>query len=164
MGAVMRALPGAMTVGNRRWGHIWEMAQRQNQQNLLIHTLNTCIQSVLRGSQYEPWREYKHCWCWQGSVPSRAERGGTIRVDFLKECGLTCCCQVTSVVSDPVRPHKWQPARLHHPWDFPGKNTGVGCHFLLQCMKVKGESEVAQSCPTLSNTMDCSLPGLLEDK
>ena len=46
-----------------------------------------------------------------------------------------------------------------HPWDFPGKNTGVGCHFLLQCMKVKTESEVAQSCPTLSNPMDCSLLG-----
>ena len=46
-----------------------------------------------------------------------------------------------------------------HPWDSPGKNTGVGCHFLLQCMKVKSESEVVQSCPTLSNPMDCSLPG-----
>ena len=46
-----------------------------------------------------------------------------------------------------------------HPWDSPGKNTGVGCHFLLQCMKVKSESEVAQSCPTLSHPMDCSLPG-----
>ena len=45
------------------------------------------------------------------------------------------------------------------PWDSPGKNTGVGCHFLLQCMKVKSESEVAQSCPTLSDPMDCSLPG-----
>ena len=48
------------------------------------------------------------------------------------------------------------------PWDSPGKNTGVGCHFLLQCMKVKSESEVTQLCPTLSNTMDCidsSLPG-----
>ena len=45
------------------------------------------------------------------------------------------------------------------PWDSPGKNTGVGCHFLLQSMKVKGESEVAQSCPTLSGPMDCSLPG-----
>ena len=45
------------------------------------------------------------------------------------------------------------------PWDSPGKNTGVGCHFLLQCMKVKSESEVAQLCPTLSNPMDCSLPG-----
>ena len=46
-----------------------------------------------------------------------------------------------------------------HPWDSPGKNTGVGCHFLLQCMKVKSESEVAQSCLTLSDPMDCSLPG-----
>ena len=49
--------------------------------------------------------------------------------------------------------------RLPHPWDSPGKNTGVGCHFLLQCMKVKSESEVAQSCPTLINPLDCSLPG-----
>ena len=45
------------------------------------------------------------------------------------------------------------------PWDSPGKNTGVGCHFLLQCMKVKSEREVAQSCPTLSDPMDCSPPG-----
>ena len=47
-----------------------------------------------------------------------------------------------------------QPTRLPHPWDSPGKHTGVGCHFLLQCMKVKSESEVAQSCPTLSDPMD----------
>ena len=63
------------------------------------------------------------------------------------------------VVSDSVRPHRWQPTRLPRPWDSSGKNTGVGCHFLLQCMKVKSEREVAQSCPTLSNPMDCSLPG-----
>ena len=56
-------------------------------------------------------------------------------------------------------PHRRPPIRLPRPWDSPGKNTGVGCHFLLQCMKVKSESEVAQSCPTLSNPMDCSLPG-----
>ena len=62
-------------------------------------------------------------------------------------------------MSNSVRPHRWQPTRLPRPWDSPGKNTGVGCHFLLQCMKVKSESEVAQSCPTLSNLMDCSLPG-----
>ena len=62
-------------------------------------------------------------------------------------------------VSDSVRPHRQQPTRLPLPWDSPGKNTGVGCHFLLQCMKVKSESEVAQSCPTLSDPMDCSLPG-----
>ena len=58
---------------------------------------------------------------------------------------------------DPI--DVWQPTRLLCPWDSPGKNTGVGCHFLLQCMKVKSESEVAQSCPTLSDPMDCSLPG-----
>ena len=62
-------------------------------------------------------------------------------------------------MSDSVRPHRWQPTRLPCPWDSPGNNTGVGCHFLLQCRKVKSESEVAQSCLTLSNPMDCSLPG-----
>ena len=56
-------------------------------------------------------------------------------------------------------PHRQQPTRLHSPWDSPGKNTGVSCHFLLQCMKVKSESEVAQSCPTPSNPMDWSPPG-----
>ena len=62
-------------------------------------------------------------------------------------------------MSDSVRPHGWQPTRLPHPWDSPGKNTGVGCHFLLQCMKVKSENEVARSCLTLSDPMNCSLPG-----
>ena len=64
-----------------------------------------------------------------------------------------------SVVSDSVRPQRRQPTRLHCPWYSPGKDTGVGCHFFLQCMKMKSESEVAQSCPTLSDPMDCSLPG-----
>ena len=63
------------------------------------------------------------------------------------------------IVSDSVRPHRQQPTRLPCPWDSPGKNTGVGCHFLLQCKNVKSEREVAQSCPTLSNPMDYSLPG-----
>ena len=62
-------------------------------------------------------------------------------------------------MSNPVRPHRRKPTRLSCPWDSQGKNTGVGCHFLLQCVKVKSESEVAQLCPTLSNPMDCSLPG-----
>ena len=53
-------------------------------------------------------------------------------------------------MSDSVQPH---------PWDSPGKNTGVGCHCLLQCIKVKSESEFAQSCPTLCDPMDCSPPG-----
>ena len=74
-------------------------------------------------------------------------------------CCCCCCCCVASVVSDSVWPHRRQPTRLPRPWDSPGKNTGVGCHFLLQCMKVKSESEVAQSCPTLCNPMDYSLPG-----
>jgi len=58
-----------------------------------------------------------------------------------------------------VRTHRRQPTRLPCPWDSPGKNTGVGCHFLLQCMKRKSESEVAQSCLPPSNPMNCSLPG-----
>jgi len=62
-------------------------------------------------------------------------------------------------VSDSVRPQRRQPTRRSRPWDSPGKNTGVGCHFLLQCMEVKSESEVAQSCPTLSDPMDYSPPG-----
>ena len=62
-------------------------------------------------------------------------------------------------MSDSVRPHRRQPTRLRRPSDSPGKNTGVGCHFLLQCMKVKSQSEVAQSCLTLHDPMDCSLPG-----
>ena len=69
-----------------------------------------------------------------------------------------CCCYC-SVMLDSVRPHRWQPNRLFCPWDSPGKNTGVGCHFLLQGTKVKNESQVAQSCLTLSDSMDSSLPG-----
>ena len=91
-----------------------------------------------------------------------------INMNFQRVCGLakfqsgfsnSSCCYVASVMSDSVRPHRWQPTRPPHPWDSPGKDTGVGCHFLLQCVKVKSESEVAQSCPTLSDPMDCSLPG-----
>ena len=63
--------------------------------------------------------------------------------------------QLCPTLCDPRR----QPTRLPRPWDSPGKNTGVGCHFLLQCREVKSESEVAQSCPTLSDPMDCSPPG-----
>ena len=64
-------------------------------------------------------------------------------------------------MSNSVQPQRWQPTRLPRPcpWDSPGKNNGMGCHFLLQCMKVKSESEVAQSCPNLSDPMDCSLAG-----
>ena len=58
-----------------------------------------------------------------------------------------------------LRPQRWKPTRLFRPWDSPGKNTGVGCHFLLHCMKVKSERNVAQLCPTLRDPMDCSPPG-----
>ena len=64
-----------------------------------------------------------------------------------------------SVMSNSVQPHRRHPTRLPCPWDSPGKNTGVGCHFLLQRMKVKSESEVTHLCPTLSDPMDGSLPG-----
>ena len=62
-------------------------------------------------------------------------------------------------MSDSVQSHRRQPTRIPHPWDSPGKNTGLGCHFLLQCMQVKSESEVAQSCPTPSDPTECSLTG-----
>ena len=62
-------------------------------------------------------------------------------------------------LSNSVQPQRRQPARLPHPWGSPSKNTGVGCYFLLQCMKVKSESEVTQSCLTCSDPMDCSPPG-----
>ena len=70
-------------------------------------------------------------------------------------------CAAKSLQSCPTLcdPIKRQPMRLPRPWDSPGKNTGVGCHFLLQCMKVKSESEVVQSYSTLSDPMDCSPPG-----
>ena len=82
--------------------------------------------------------------------------------NFLKDCKY----QYHSAAAKPLQscltlcdPTDGSPTRLPRPWDSPGKNTGVGCHFLLQCMKVKSESEVAQSCPTCRNPMDCSLPG-----
>ena len=85
----------------------------------------------------------------QSNLPYQQTKGG-------KSC---CrCCWVASVVSDSVQPYRRQPTRFLHPWDSSGKNTGVGCHFLLQWTKVKSESEVHQSCRTLSNPMDSSLP------
>ena len=83
-----------------------------------------------------------------GSESSDMRRTPSIIADFEDEgrgheprskgnCCCCCCCHVASVTSDSVRPHRRQPTRLRRPWDSPGKNTGVGCHFLLQCMKVK---------------------------
>ena len=100
------------------------------------------------------------------------KRGNSLVVQWLRLCapsaggpGLipgqgTAAAAAKSLQSCPtVRPHRWQPTRLPRPWDSPGKNTGVGCHFLLQCMKVKSESEVAQSCPALCDPIDSSPPG-----
>ena len=96
-----------------------------------------------------------------GALCKKKSSGHIYTHDSGTPCIHCCCrcCQVASVVSDSVRSHRQQPTRLLCPWDSPGKNTGVSCHFLLQCMKVKSEREVAQSCPTLSDLMDCSLPG-----
>ena len=81
-------------------------------------------------------------------------------IDHYMIISITAAAAVKSLQLCPtLRPHRWQPTRLPHPWDSPDKNTGVGCHFLLQGMKGKSESEVAQSCPTPSDSMDCSLPG-----
>ena len=80
--------------------------------------------------------------------PSQCVSWAAAAAKSLQSCPTLC---------DPI--HRRQPTRLPRPWDSPGKNTGVGCHFLLQCMKVKSESEIAQSCPTLWDPMDCSLPG-----
>ena len=74
------------------------------------------------------------------------------------------CCAFAAPAAESLQscptlcdPIDGSPPGFPCPWDSPGKNTGVGCHFLLQCMKVKNESEVVQSCPTLRDPMDCSL-------
>ena len=98
--------------------------------------------------------------------PSFADWKGTKNFHRLRNLGkifhvllLLLLLSRFSCVQLCVTPQRRQPTRPPGPWDSPGKNTGVGCHFLLQCRKVKSESEAAQSCPTLSNPMDCSLPG-----
>ena len=102
----------------------------------------------------------------QGDLPhpgiklgSPALAGRFLNTSATWDSACCCRCKVTSVVSNSVQPQRRQPIRLPRPWDSPGKNTGVGCHFLLQRMKGKSESEVAQSCPTPSDPMDCSPPG-----
>ena len=85
--------------------------------------------------------------------------GDSWKYACLPLCCCCYCCYVASIMSDSVRPHRQQPTRLPRPWDSPGKNTGVGCHFFLQCLKVKSESEAAQSCPTLCDPNDRRLPG-----
>ena len=94
------------------------------------------------------------------SSVSTVEFGVVTHFDFSYSGQICSCCYwVASVMSDSVWPHRRQPTRLPRPWDSPGRNTGVGCHFLLQCRKVKSESEGTQSCLTLQDPMDCSPPG-----
>ena len=117
-------------VGYSLWGHKeWDMTKHTSGVQLLVN----------------PWTAARHS---SLSLLLRAAAAAA-----------AAAAEVTSVVSDSVWPHRQQPARLHRPWDSPGKNAGVGCHFPLQCMKVKSDSEVAQSSPTLRDPMDCRPPG-----
>ena len=100
----------------------------------------------------DAWRVWRKLWV---TDKWNEPKWGFLAFSTLMHCAdksqcCCCCCCVASVMSDSVRPHRRQPIRLPRPWDSPGKNTGVGCRFLLWCMKVKSESEVAQSCPTLA--------------
>ena len=124
------------------------------------------LQSSVRGISQTSILEWVAISCFRGSSrPGIKPESPELQADSLPLSHLgsprqgLCCCWVASVMSPHVWPHRQQPARLPRPWDSPGKNTGVGCHFLLQCMKVKTESEVTQSCPTLSDPLDCSPPG-----
>ena len=90
------------------------------------------------------------------SEETRIERDTCSPVFIATAAAAAKSLQLCSTLCDPI---DGSPPGFPRPWDSPGKNTGVGCHFLLQCMKVKSESEVAQSCPTLRDPMDCSLPG-----
>ena len=100
------------------------------------------------------------CKVFRGSAPNISYRTGFFSKVLSRSSQNTAAAAAAAPLQScpTVRPHRQQPTRLCCPWDSPGKNTGVGCHFLLQCMKVKSESEVAQSCPTLSDPMDCSPP------
>ena len=128
------------------WGGDWELAVLQSSpvlQKLLIpnHTWTTTVlRDKIKGHPYFTCLHFLPIKKRQ-SMPCRRWHQGA------------------SVMFDSVWSHRWQPTRLHRPWDSPGKNTGVGCHCLLQCMNVKSESEVTQSCSTLSDPMDCSPPG-----
>ena len=110
-------------------------------------------------------RWQRSTWVWSSSV-SRDTSGRHLQTQAILQKGRREQAgapghrrRLYAAAAAAAKLHRWQPTRLPRPWDSPGKNTGVGCHFLLQCMKVKSEREVAQSCPTLSDPMDCSLPG-----
>ena len=94
-----------------------------------------------------------------GKYPTHTKDIKNIRIKFSYQYPAAAAAKSLQSYPTLCDPHGLQPTRLLRPWDSPGKNAGAGCHFLLQCMKVESESEVAQSCLTLSNPMDCSLPG-----
>ena len=106
-------------------------------------------------------KRHKETWVWSQSWEDPLEEGMATHSSILawrtprtKEHAAAAAKSLQSCLT--LRPQRRQPTRLPRPWDSPGKNDGVGCHFLLQCMKVKSESEGAQSCLTLSDPMDCS--------
>ena len=130
----------------------WALEEGPKDRTACYSQMGTRKQSALRPLTLILWLFLLLTIAW-AQLEARKEKGASVSL-----C-CCCCCWVTSVVSDSVWPHRRQPTRLPRPWGSPGKSTGVGCHFFLQCMKVKSESEVAQSCPTLSVPMDCSPPG-----
>ena len=130
----MRWLNGITDSMNMSLSKLWEMVKDREVWCAVVHTVaNSCVTEQKQRTLNNFLVSQNSCCCY--------------------------CCWVASVVSHSVRPHRRQPTRIPCPWDSPGKNTGVGCHLLLQCMKVKNQSEVAQSCPTLSDIMDCRPPG-----
>ena len=108
---------------------------------------------------WTPWWQTLCYFCVSYCLPFLSENKQTKEPEYAPTLNAAAAAAKSHQSCPTLWPHRWQPTRLPCPWDSPGKNTGVGCHFLLQCMKVKSESEVAQSCLTLSNPMDCSLPG-----
>ena len=100
-----------------------------------------------------------HCFMDQAFLSSQTLNSGRTRTSFTSIVPASAAASKSLQSCPTLQPHKRQPTRLSRPWDSPGKNTGVGCHFLLQCTKVKSESEVTRSCLTLSDPIDFSLPG-----
>ena len=122
---------------------------------------------ILRKMIFNPTVEFNQGWRRSGILDKGVQcqreveffKENSYMTDVHQDYSFLAAAAVASVMSNSVQSHRQQPTRLCHPWDSPGKNTGVGCHFLLQCKKGKSESEVVQLCPTLSNPMDCSLRG-----